>query len=116
MSAAKRVVMLVDDDDGVRYGVRSLLEVLGCEVIEADDGARAKELFDANADRVALVLLDREMPGIPGDEVIGLLRARRADVPIVVTSGHDLVALPPGVKVLATPYGLDDLEQLLAAS
>ena len=112
----RRVVMLVDDDDGVRYGVRSLLEVLGCEVLEADDGARATELFDANAERVALVLLDREMPGMAGDEVLALLRARRADVPIVVTSGHDLDALPADVRVLAKPFGIEELEGLLNGS
>jgi CheY-like chemotaxis protein len=113
MTGGKRVVLLVDDDDGVRYGVRSLLEVLGCEVLEADDGLRATELFDANADRVALVLLDREMPGMAGDEVLEALRARRADVPIVVTSGHDLEALPPDVRVLAKPFGIEELARLL---
>jgi CheY-like chemotaxis protein len=113
MAGPKRVVMLVDDDDGVRYGVRSLLEILGCEVLEADDGFRATELFEANADRVALVLLDREMPGMAGDEVLAALRARRADVPIVVTSGHDLDALPPDVRVLAKPFGIEELAGLL---
>ena len=51
-----------------------------------------------------------------GDEVLALLRARRADVPIVVTSGHDLDALPADVRVLAKPFGIEELEGLLNGS
>jgi CheY-like chemotaxis protein len=114
MGGDARVVMVVDDDEGVRYGVRALLEALGCDVIEAVDGAGATALFDANAERIALVLLDREMPGMAGDEVLAALRARRPDVRIVVTSGHDLGNAPRGTRVLAKPFGIDELEALLA--
>ena len=57
-------------------------------MLEAANGQEAVDLFRAEADRIALVLLDMTMPVVAGAEAIPLLRAIRADVPIIASSGY----------------------------
>ena len=60
-------VLIVDDDDGFRAGLRELLSVRGLDVVgDAGDGAAALELVTALAPDV--VLMDLQMPGIDGIE------------------------------------------------
>jgi CheY-like chemotaxis protein len=82
-------VLVVDDDPGVRYLVRRLLEDRGIEVDEAANGEEAlKSLKDIKPD---LVLLDVMMPGIDGWEVLGCIKgdADLKSVPVVMLSAVD---------------------------
>ncbi len=82
-------LLLVDDSDLIRRGVRSLLssqtkwEVCG----EARDGVEAmRKARDLLPD---LILLDVSMPGISGLEVTRLLRQELPNAKILVMSQHD---------------------------
>src|SRR5438874_11972541 len=67
--AAKRVVLVVDDDSAIRRVVRTVLEADGFEVVEAADGPAALVLLDAIMGRGPdAVVLDIMMPGIDGIE------------------------------------------------
>ncbi len=84
---AGRQVMVVDDDEGVRALVRDLLLGEGCEVSEADTGARALALLGAMP-APDLMLLDLVMPGVDGLAVLTEIREARKmwDLPIIVLS------------------------------
>jgi len=87
--AAKRQdqrILIVDDDPSLREVVRFALEKEGFATLEAPDGARALELFEAHAP--ALVVLDILMPELDGTEVCREIR-RRSQVPIVFLSSRD---------------------------
>jgi DNA-binding response OmpR family regulator len=64
--------LVVDDDKAIRDLLRSLLELDGWEVIEAEDGDQALAL--ARAERPHGVVLDVMMPGKDGFEVLNELR------------------------------------------
>ena len=49
---------------------------------------RTPRPFDRHADRVRAVLLDMTMPRLDGEETFLELRRRRADLPVVLTSGY----------------------------
>jgi two-component system cell cycle sensor histidine kinase/response regulator CckA len=83
------LVLLVDDEDALRVVGQRILETLGFEVLTAEDGAVGVETFEANADRVRVVLLDMTMPRMDGAEAFRRIRALRADIPVLLISGYD---------------------------
>jgi len=82
-------VLLVDDHPIVRAGIRNLLDKsAGIEVVgEANDGETALDLIAQL--RPDVILLDMELPGVPGSEVA--LRVRDQGLPgtILALSAHD---------------------------
>jgi DNA-binding NarL/FixJ family response regulator len=111
-------VMLVDDQNLVRKGVRSLLELSEeIEVIaEASDGAEAIRTIPEVAPDV--VLLDMRMPGLSGLDVLQQLSAAGTLPPtIILTTFDDDELVLAGVKSGARGYLLKDvpLEELVSA-
>ncbi len=85
MSAATRV-LVVDDDAGVRYTLREILESEGLSVDEAADGAEALARFEAHP--APLVVTDLRMPGMDGMELLRRLAARTPAPHVVVITAH----------------------------
>lgn len=111
-------VMLVDDQNLVRKGVRSLLELSSdIEVVaEAVDGAEAIRLLPEIKPDV--MLLDMRMPGMSGIDLLQTL-ARNDAVPptIILTTFDDDELVLAGIKAGARGYLLKDvsLEDLVGA-
>jgi DNA-binding NarL/FixJ family response regulator len=78
-------ILVVDNDRGVRVALRALLERAHHHVIEASGGDEA--LQKAAADHPDLMLLDLEMPGTDGWDVLKSL-GHRAGMPIIVITAH----------------------------
>ena len=84
-------------------------------VLAAADGREAVILFEANHDRVRLMVTDVMMPGINGVTLIRLLRAQEPQLRVIAMSGlHDdarraeLIAL--GVtQIIAKPSSVDEI-------
>jgi DNA-binding NarL/FixJ family response regulator len=111
-------VVLVDDQNLVRQGVRSLLELAGDirVVAEASDGDEG--LVVIRREHPDVVLLDLRMPKKDGVAVLQALQAEGALPPtIILTTFDDDSALLEAVKAGARGYLLKDvsLEQLTAA-
>ena len=87
-------VMLVDDHDLIRYGLRRLLEdQSGIEVIaEADSGEKALEL--ARKTKMDVILMDINMPGIGGFEATSRLSKTHPEIKIIVLTAHSEGPLP----------------------
>lgn len=83
-------VLIVDDEPNVRLVFRTALESSGFHVDEAADGPTALEwLARTTAD---VVLLDLQMPGFGGMEVLRRLRDAGNGVPVVIVTAHGSVA------------------------
>jgi PAS domain S-box-containing protein len=113
-------VLLVDDEEDVRRAAAAMLESLGFEVLEAEDGVSALQAFRRHADRVDLVLLDLTMPRLDGARTLRRMRALRPDVRVVVSSGYAeddvrerFARGEPPAGYLRKPYGLDELRSVL---
>jgi two-component system response regulator HydG len=79
-------VLVVDDDPGVRYTLREILESEGLEVIEAGDGEEALARF---AERPApLVITDLRMPRLDGRGLLAELTARAPGTRVVLITAH----------------------------
>ena len=78
--------MLVDDDPTLRNLLRLTLPSDSFDVTEAADGAEALQLLDERPPD--LMVLDWNMPGRSGEEVLAELRRSDAGVPVIVLTGE----------------------------
>jgi len=114
-TAAKRRVLIVEDEASIRELVRLHLALDGFDVTEVGDGGRALEL--ARGTRFDLIVLDVMLPGIDG---ISLCRALRTDgantnASILMLTARDtesdkVLGLESGADdYLAKPFGMREL-------
>jgi CheY-like chemotaxis protein len=66
------------------------LTARGYLAIEAEDGAAALSYLREPAEVIDAVVLDMQMPGMNGREVLAALRAIHPELPVLMASGHDL--------------------------
>ena len=86
MEAVGARVLVVDDDAASRELLEVRLHALKCEVVLAADGREA--LAAIRRETPALVLLDLQMPGMGGMEVLREVRQDRIDLPVIVVTAH----------------------------
>ncbi|HXC06252.1 MAG TPA: response regulator, partial [Bacteroidia bacterium] len=67
-------ILIVDDDDFMRYAISYRLKEEGFTVLSASDGGQAIELMKDNHQYPDLILLDLMMPYISGVEFLHLIR------------------------------------------
>ena len=83
------VILVVDDDAPILLLMRNLLREFGFDPVAAASGPQALE--EARRRNPDLILLDRNMPGMTGDEVLQELRAGGFEsTPILIVSGEPL--------------------------
>ena len=109
------IILVVEDDAGVRALAKLCLERIGYVVLEAADGNEALEIWRTRSGEVDLVLTDLVMPGgISGRELAGRLRAERSNLKIIFTSGYSTDMPDPeewdaGALFLPKPYEMQAL-------
>jgi two-component system, cell cycle sensor histidine kinase and response regulator CckA len=107
-------ILLVEDDERVRRFTRTVLEDLGYQVIEAEDGNTALEQADAGGE-IHLLLSDVVLPRLGGREVAQRLAPRRPQMRVLFISGYTENAivhhgvLDAGLNFLPKPFSPDSL-------
>ena len=97
-----RTVLLVDDEPTLVDVLERYLRDDGFTVVRAADGPGAVEAFERS--RPDLVILDINLPGFPGTDVLRKIRAIR-DVPIIMLTGRaDEVDRVVGLELGADDY------------
>jgi two-component system cell cycle sensor histidine kinase/response regulator CckA len=91
-AAAERraVILLVDDEETVRAVARDMLRSLSYEVLSAANGQEAIELYEAERERIRLVILDIVLPGLGGGDIFRRLKAIDPQVKVLVCSGYSI--------------------------
>lgn len=102
MSNTKIRILLVDDEAAIRRALRTTLQELGFETVEASRGEEALHLMRAQSFDV--VLLDLNMPGIGGMKTLERLRASYPRLPILILTVRD----EEQDKIEALEIGADD--------
>ena len=115
---AKYQILVVDDEPTVCKAIQMMLTFYGHEVQIADDGVAAFALFEAG--RFDLVITDYLMPGMKGDQLVGLIRQRRPEQRIIMATAFAEDFLSRGKPtggadyVLTKPFSLEDLRSAIA--
>jgi CheY-like chemotaxis protein len=108
-------VLIIDDDMVSREVMATVLTMTGYTIHTASRGEEAIALLEAGTARPEIILMDAQMPGLKGAQLVRELRTRTS-ASIYAMSGSDL---PEDVKKavdghLSKPFGPEALQQLIA--
>jgi PAS domain S-box-containing protein len=80
-------ILLVEDDDDVRFLLHSILKNQGYRVLEAKDGEQALQVAAAQDMPIHLVLTDLQMPKLGGRKLVEKLLASHSGMKVLFMSG-----------------------------
>ena len=87
--AARPRVLIIDDESAIRESLELLLEMEGFSVTTAPDGEQGLTTLESGT--FDLVLLDLALPGQGGFEILQTIRARHANLPVVMITAYGTV-------------------------
>ena len=90
ISTGTETVLLVDDETMIIDISVQILKKMGYEVLTAHSGKEAIEIYNQNANKVAIVILDLIMPGMGGGEVYDRLKEIDSNVKVLLSSGYSI--------------------------
>lgn len=107
-------ILLVDDDESIQILYREEFEDAGYQVVSAVNGDEGLEKF--RNEQPDLVILDIQMPGLNGIEVLRQMKMENAGIPVILSSAYheykqDLGAWASDEYVVKSP----DISDLMAA-
>ncbi len=100
-------ILLAEDQEMVRNFATHILSKAGYQVIEAEDGQKAVEVFQSNCDKIDILVFDVMMPHLNGREAYEKIKETRPDIPVLFCSGY-------GDEVLKSEYMVEIEGTLLA--
>ncbi|MBU6342252.1 MAG: response regulator transcription factor [Bacteroidetes bacterium] len=106
-------ILLVEDEDNIREGIRINLELEGYEVVATGNGKKALEFI--HGQHFDLLLLDVMLPDVDGFTITEQVRLSNTEVPIIILTAkdiaHDRIAgLKKGADDYITkPFNLEEL-------
>ncbi|UCH06098.1 MAG: response regulator, partial [Deltaproteobacteria bacterium] len=86
----KEGILLVDDEDVIIDVGHEILKTLGYEVHVARSGREAIDAYEANQDKIDMVILDMIMPDMGGGEAYDTLKRINPDIKVLLSSGYSL--------------------------
>ncbi|WP_236960160.1 CHASE3 domain-containing protein [Methylobacterium durans] len=120
----REIILVVEDEDGVRRMAVEALRDLSYTVIHATGGTQALRILDENPE-ISLLFTDVVMPEMSGKELADAARLRRPDLRVLYTTGYTRNAIvhngvvDADVQLLGKPYTLEQLarkvRQVIAA-
>jgi len=89
----KDTILAADDDRGILLLIESILSPEHHTLVTATDGEKARSLIEAEPSRYSAILLDWEMPGMTGIDLLRWVKTRSdlADVPVILETAKDSV-------------------------
>jgi two-component system, cell cycle sensor histidine kinase and response regulator CckA len=119
MLAGRGRVLVVDDEPRVLQFLEKGLTRLGYEVLTAESGRRACEIYSRKSADINCVLLDLIMPGLSGLETYARLKDINPDVRVILSSGYSSGRIrreaseAGSPEFLEKPFTLEELSQVL---
>jgi two-component system, cell cycle sensor histidine kinase and response regulator CckA len=103
-------ILVVEDEEGVRGLVRTILEMKGYAVLEAQDADEAGELLARHKNRIDMLLTDVIMPKTSGVELAKRCKSQLPNVKVLFMSGYTDAALTShgvlqsGISLIEKPF------------
>ncbi len=113
-------VLVVDDEQLVRWSIAETLRSRGFEVVEANDGRTALDLIDKTDRPPAAVFLDLKLPDYDDLTLLAAVRRHLPRVPVILMTAFGTPEIVLDARrlgaftVLEKPFDLDELDGLLA--
>lgn len=81
------MVLVIDDDPGMREVAQEMLRSFGWDVVTAEDGKRGIKALKKHREKITVVLTDILMPEADGLDVISYMRRKSSSIPVIAMSG-----------------------------
>src|SRR5512136_1507876 len=82
-------ILIADDDTSFRRVLEYQVKQAGYDVLTADDGKQALEIFSQN--RCHAVLTDLDMPELSGNELLKSIKQQSPDTPVIVITAYGTI-------------------------
>jgi PAS domain S-box-containing protein len=107
------VVLVVEDQDVVRFLIVEILEDLGYRALECADSTAALRIIQSSQ-RVDLLVSDIGLPGLNGRQLADAARVKRPSIKVLFVTGYAENAagsafLEPGMEIISKPFTMDAL-------
>ncbi|PIP39236.1 MAG: hypothetical protein COX19_08260, partial [Desulfobacterales bacterium CG23_combo_of_CG06-09_8_20_14_all_51_8] len=108
-------ILVVDDEPTVREAAGEMLAYYGYEVLFAENGESALEIYRRQMDAIDLVLMDISMPGMGGYQCMREMTKLNPSARVIIasgyaTSGHAREAMDLGAAgFVGKPYRISDI-------
>jgi two-component system sensor histidine kinase/response regulator len=86
--AKEHRVLLVEDDEGLRYAMATALTRAGLLVDEADNGRLAVQKLNEGASGYCIVVLDMLLPSVHGSSILTHIARTAPDLHVVAVTGY----------------------------
>lgn len=80
-------ILVVDDESRMRKLLQDFLTAKGYQILEAEDGEKAIEVFEENRNKIKLILLDVMMPKLDGWSVLRKIR-QESNLPVIMLTAR----------------------------
>ena len=80
-------ILVVDDESRIRKLLRDFFTAKGYQILEAEDGEKAIEVFEENRNKIKLILLDVMMPKLDGWSVLRKIR-QESNLPVIMLTAR----------------------------
>ena len=81
-------ILVVDDESRMRKLIKDFFKQKNYNIIEAEDGEVALKAYNANKEKISLILLDVMMPKLDGWSVLRQIRQDNKNVPVVMLTAR----------------------------
>ncbi len=113
-SERKLSVLLVDDEDIVRFATAEMIRELGHSVVEASSGAEAMERLSAGIE-IDAVVTDYKMPRMDGAQLAKRIREWQPSMPVLIITGYTGISDKAlNLPRLAKPFGQAEIAAALS--
>jgi CheY-like chemotaxis protein len=111
-------VLLVDDEEDVRILMRRMLLKAGVKAVETAAGGEEALASLASGALPEAIILDQNMPGMTGVQVLDRVRELHPDLPVLISSGQPGIETwpefrRPKVGVISKPFTLTEIQHKL---
>ncbi|MBF0303823.1 MAG: response regulator [Desulfamplus sp.] len=93
----REIILVAEDEEIVRKMLVKILEGANYQVIAAENGEQAIDLFKQNSKNIDIALLDVVMPVMGGDKVMEYIRQTKPELPIIFLTGYSRGMLPKNI-------------------
>ncbi|MGD8210508.1 MAG: response regulator [Desulfobacterales bacterium] len=115
LATGNETILVIEDDESVLDALKRMLEHFGYAIITASNGEKAIEIYLAEQDRIDLVIISLNMPGMGGRRCLERMLEIKPDLKTIVTSGYSSAASVEDIHKSGTsvfiekPYQLENL-------
>jgi len=116
----QKTVFVIDDEEMIREIAQDMLNHMGYNVIVAEDGVEAVEIFKEKENEIDLVMVDLIMPKMNGVVCYQKLKEINKDIPIIFASGLGELSKKQSILemgaagYLEKPYSIKALSEIFS--